>query len=59
MRPLHFSLEEIRYDYPLETVPPGMTPRRRCAASRIEGARNALSRKACRSACASSWSRRT
>ncbi len=34
-----FSLEEIRYQYPLETVPPGMTPAQALRRFTIEGAR--------------------
>ncbi|MDE2606954.1 MAG: error-prone DNA polymerase [Burkholderiales bacterium] len=34
-----FSLEEIRYQYPLETVPPGLTARQALRRFTIEGAR--------------------
>jgi len=34
-----FSLEEIRYQYPLETVPPGLTPPQALRRFTIEGAR--------------------
>ena len=34
-----FSLEEVRYQYPLETVPPGLTPRQALRRFTIEGAR--------------------
>ena len=34
-----FSLEEIRYQYPLETVPAGLTPRQALRRFTIEGAR--------------------
>ena len=39
----NFSLESIKYQYPLETVPPGMTPAQALRRFTIEGARQALS----------------
>ena len=38
-----FSLESIRYQYPMETVPPGMTPAQALRKFTIEGAAQALS----------------
>ena len=48
---LHFSLDELRYEYPHELVPAGETPDSTCASSR-KRARAGAGRKACPRRCA-------
>ena len=49
----HFSLDELRYEYPDELVPPGRHADRLPARAHLRPARTSATRTACRRACGS------